>query len=87
VSTDGLIANQPGAPIDRMGIATLGLEIGFGARHKEAARLVQAMQPFEVDIAAIHDIERAGLGHQQVEHIDVVQFAVADVQERGNVAA
>ena len=45
------------------------------------------MQPLEVDIAAVHDVEGAGLGYQQVEHIDVVQFAVADVQERGTVAA
>ena len=70
-----------------MGIPTLGFEVGFGARHKEAARLVQSMQPFEVDIASVHDVEGAGLGYQQVEHIDVVQLAVADVQKRRDVAA
>ena len=46
---DGLIANQPGAPIDWARVTALGFEVGFGARHKEAARLVQAMQPLEVD--------------------------------------
>ena len=70
-----------------MRIPTLGLEIGFGARHKEAARVVQAMEPFEVEIASVHDVEGTWLGQPQVEDIDVVQFAVADVQERGNVAA
>ena len=84
---DGLIANQPRASIDRMRITTHGLEIGFGARNKETARIVKAMQPFEVDIASVHDVEGTGLGHQQVEDIDVVHFPVADVQERGDVAA
>ena len=72
---DGLIANQARAAIDGMRIAALGFEIGLGARHKEAARFVQAMKPLEVDIASVHDVEGAGLGQQQVQHVDVVQFA------------
>ena len=84
---DGLIAHQPRTPVDRMRIPPLGVEVGFGARHKEAARVVQTMEPVEVDIASVHDVEGAGLGDQQVEDIDVVQFAVADVQECGDVAA
>jgi len=69
---DGLIADQPRAAIDRRGISTLGFEAGFCARHKEAARLVQAVQPFKVDIASVHDVESARLGYQQFEHIEVV---------------
>jgi len=45
------------------------------------------MQPFEVDVASVHDVEGARLGHQQVEDIDVVKLAIADVQKRGDVAA
>jgi len=44
------------------------------------------MQPLEIDIAAVHDVEGTRLGQQQVEHIDVVQLAIADVQKRGDVA-
>src|SRR5664280_938279 len=84
---DGLIANQPRAAVDGMRITALCVEIRFGARHKEAAGLVQAMQPFEVDVASVHDVEGARLGHQQVEDIDVVKLASADVQKRGDVAA
>ncbi len=64
-----------------MRIAALGFEIGFGARHKEAARFVKVMKPLEVDISSVHDVEGPGLGQQQVENVDVVQFAVADVHE------
>lgn len=69
-----------------MRIPPLGIEVGFGARYKEAARVVQAMEALEVDIASVHDVEGAGLGYQQVEDIDIVPFAVADVQEHGDVA-
>ena len=70
-----------------MRVTAPGFEVGFGARHKEAARAVKAMQPLEVDIPSVHDVERAGLGQQQVQHIDIVKLAVAEVQKRGNVAA
>ena len=84
---DGLIADQSGGAIDRMRITTLGLEIGLGAGDEEAFRLVQLMKPLEVDVAAIHDVESTGLGQQQVQNVDVVQFAVADVDERRDIAA
>jgi hypothetical protein len=44
----------------------MGLEVGFGADHKEAGRVVQAMEPFEVEIASVHDVEGTRLGQQQV---------------------
>src|SRR6266478_148445 len=84
---DGLIANQPGASIDRMRIATLGFEVRFGAGDKEAFRLVQLIKPLEVDVASVHDVESTRLGQQQVQNVDVVQFAIADVEKRRDVAA
>ena len=48
---------------------------------------MQVIKPLEVDIASVHDVEGAGLGQQQVENIDIVQLAVADVEERRDVAA
>ena len=68
---DGLITKQPGAPIEWARVTALGFEVGFGARHKEAARLVQAMQPLELDVASIHHVERARLGQQQIQDIDI----------------
>lgn len=70
-----------------MRLPTLRFEVGFGAYYKKAARLLQAFQPFEVDIASVHEVEGAGLGYQQIEHIGVVQFAVADLQKRGDIPA
>jgi len=83
---DGLIANQAGASIDGMGIATLGFEVGFGAGDKETFRFVQLKKSIEVDVASVHDVESTGLGQQQIENVDVVQFAIADVKKRRDVA-
>src|SRR5258708_19642977 len=84
---DSLIANQPRASIDRMRITTLGFEVGFGAGDKEAFRLVQPIKPLEVDVSSVHDVESTRLGQQQVQNVDVVQFAIADVEKRRDVAA
>lgn len=59
---DGLIADHPGAAIYRMRVATLGLQVRLSSRDKEAARLVEAKQPFEIQEAAIHDVEGPGSG-------------------------
>ena len=72
---DSLIAHLPRAPVDRMRIPTLGLEIGFGARHNEAACLVQAMQPFEIDVAPVHDVRSPAWA--------ATSRGRSDMQERG----
>ena len=48
---------------------------------------MQHVKPSEVQIAPIHDVDRPGFQHQDVEHIDIAQLAVGDVDEAGNVAA
>ena len=37
--------------------------------------------------APIHDVDRSGLQHRDIERFDVAQLAVRDVDEAGNVAA
>src|SRR5206468_5182087 len=53
----------------------------------EAASFVETIQPLEVEEAPIHDVERAGLGQQLIEDVDLVHLAVADVDEGRDVAA
>ena len=65
-----------------MRIATLSFEVGFGTGDEEAFSFVQATKSFEVDVSSVHDVESAGLGQQQVQNVDVVHFAIADVKER-----
>ena len=41
----------------------------------------------EIGEAPIHDVEAAGFGDQEIEHIDLVHLAIRDVNEGWDVAA
>ena len=82
-----LVADDAGRAVCRQGVSSIEAQIRLGPRYKETPCLVQAMQSREVEIAAIHDVERPGLGNNLVENVHIVQFAIADVDEAGNVAA
>ncbi len=82
-----LVADQPSRAIDRVRVAAAHLEVGLAAGHEVAARPMQPVQTLEIDIAPIHDIERARFGQQSIEDIDFVHLAVADMNKRRNIAA
>ena len=48
---------------------------------------MQDVKAREVDVAAIHDVDGACFGDQQIESVNVVQLAVRDVNEARDVAA
>ena len=81
-----LIADDAGRAICWSGVSPSEAQIRLGSRHKEAAGLMQAMQPGEIEIAAIHDVERPSLGNDLVENVHIVQLAIADMDETGDVA-
>ena len=87
---DMVIADQSGDRIDRFAGHQLALHVVFGAGDKEGACEVQPIQPGEVDVGFVHDVEGARLDQallaEQVEHPDIVHLAVADVNETGDCA-
>src|SRR6266581_3870382 len=83
---DGLVAAETGASVDRMRVSALGLEVSLSPDDEEAAGLMKATEPIEVDVSAIHDVDGTGLGHQLIEDIDVVQLAGADEDEGWDIA-
>ena len=64
------------------------LHIVFGTRDKECPGRVQFVESGEVDVGLVHDVKRASLDvallAEQVEYLDVVHLAVADVNKTGN---
>jgi hypothetical protein len=54
---------------------------------EEGSGPVHSVHPQEVQISPIHDVETARLDKKNVEHADIVQFAVTDVNKRWNRAA
>lgn len=82
-----LIADDTARTIRWQRVSSRKAQIRFGSRHKETASLMQAMQPGKVEIAAIHDVERPGFWNDLVENVHVVQLAIADMNEAGDISA
>ena len=84
---DSLVRAHAGGSIRGMRVTTLQEHIGFCAHDEEGRFQRKAIEPLEIDVAAIHDIESARLGQDLVEHVHIVHFTVGDVDERGDIAA
>lgn len=78
---DQLIAHHAGAAIHRHGIDAAELEVGFGPCDKETSGLMHAVETLEVEIPTIHYIESSCFGNKQIQDVDVVHLAVADMDE------
>lgn len=48
---------------------------------------MQRIEACVIGVAAVHDVDGAGLGHDQIERVDVTHFSVRDVDEGRDVAA
>ena len=48
---------------------------------------MQRKQPFEIQVATIHYVERPSFDGQHIQHIDLVGLAVRNMNEGWNIAA
>ena len=81
-----MIGTDAGGLVHRMRVAALEQDVGFGADHEEGRAESEDVEALEIDVAAIHDVERAGLRQNLVEHVDVVHFAVCNADKRWDIA-
>ena len=81
-----LVETQSGGFVHRPGVTAGATEVLFGAGDEESPTLVDAIPADEVEVAAIHDIERASLPDELVENIDIVNTASRDNDDGGEVA-
>ena len=86
VERDGLIAAHTGLAVGRRGVEPSGIEIRLRPDDEECSRLVQGIEAIEVGVPPVHHIESSGLGDQEVEHIDLVQLAVRNMDKARNTA-
>ena len=68
---NGLVGAHAGALVHRTGVAPLEQQVRLGAHHEEGRAERQHEEPLEVDVAAIHHVERAHLRHDLVEDVRV----------------
>jgi len=62
VEPDGLVTDDAVASITRGRVEAAGIHIGLGTRHEECSCEMQLVEPGEIEVAAVHDINRSRLG-------------------------
>ena len=70
-----------------VGVTPLELGIGLGTGDEEGVGLMNDKQSLEIQVPAIEQVIGARLDIQQVQGVDLVGLAVADVNESGDGAA
>jgi hypothetical protein len=87
IQGDGLTADDTGRTVCRGRIDPMGIHVRFGTGDEESSGEMQYMEPGEIDIAPIHDVDRARLREQQVERVNIVQLAIRNVDETWDITA
>jgi hypothetical protein len=76
-----LIADQSCSAIDRRRVEASCVHVSLGPRDEECGRLMKFVEASEIEVAAVHHVERSRFDGHEVENIDLVRSAVADVNE------
>ena len=79
VEHDALIADHAAATVQGGRVHALRIHARLGAGDEERRGLMRRVQTLEVQVAAIHHIERACFHGHNVQHIDIMQLAVTDM--------
>jgi hypothetical protein len=82
-----LIATEPYGFVDRAAFLRAKLQVLFGTRDEESHARLEAVKSSEIDIAAIHGVEGARFDREMVESVNIVHFAVGNVDKTRDVAA
>lgn len=82
-----LIALKSGRFVYRLQIQTPRLHVAFGTKDKEGRGLMECVKTLKVEVASIHNIEGSGICSQNVEDIDIVDFAICNFDESGDRAS
>jgi hypothetical protein len=73
-----VIGTDAGRLVHQVRVTAREHHVGFRAHHQEGGAEREGVETLEIDVAAVHDIERASFGIDLVEDVDVVHFAVSN---------
>ncbi len=84
VQFDALIADDTAGSACCTRVHMSGVHAALGAGNKKSTALVKFEQPSKIQIAPVHDVEGVRFERQDVEHVHIAEFAVADLDEHGD---
>ena len=80
-----LVTNQSGGAVDRIRMDAPAPGIPFGSQDEITADPVEDLQTGEIEISTIHDRECTAFRNPVIQNVHVLEFAVGNVDECGNV--
>ncbi len=83
--SDSLVTNQSGGAVDRIRMDAPAPGIPFGSQDEITADHVEDPQTGEIQISTIHDRECTAFRNPVIQNVHVLEFAVGNVDECGNV--
>ena len=84
---DDVVGEKSGREVDGARAAAAKANPSLDARDEERRFVGEPMQPREVEVAAVHDVDRTGLQRQRVEKGHVGAFSFGDIDDRRDHAA
>ena len=57
-------------------------QVLLGPRDEAGSCLMQSEESLEIDLGPVHDLNRTGFGHDQIQSVDIVQFPLRDIPYR-----
>ena len=77
----GLIASKPRAFVDGMRVKSPKCEIELGSGDEECCELREHVEPLEVEIAPVHNVESAGFRYELIEDVDIMELPIAHMDK------
>jgi hypothetical protein len=81
-----VIGTDAGSLVHQMRIAALKQDVGLGPYNEESCTQREPVKTPEIDVAAVHDVERAGFGIDLVKDVDVMHLAVGNANKCREIA-
>ena len=63
------------------------LGMAFGPNDKEGLAEMDLIEPGEIEVTTIHDVERTRFGEQVIEDVDVMNFPISDECDSGDASS
>src|SRR5664279_5172648 len=77
---ESVIGAQPSALVNGPRL-TPSQDAGLGAGYEECAATMEGMETPEVQVAAVHHVERTGFRKHPIENIHVMKFSIGSLNE------
>ena len=84
---NNLVGLDSGGFVDQSRIKTPEPEVAFGTGDKKSQCLMDSIKAIEIQIPTIDNIKGSWFEDQLIEDVDVVNFAMSDNNERGDISS